>query len=211
MNPVTAADHGWIHTSDTFRLGWEIGYALILARGVAYDQVPRVLGGEPCGTGRGFDAIVGLTLDGGDTAGVVAVPGDGGDWAVILGCTDVLAMRPQVLRTLSTGGRVVAHSGNGGKPMDFFHWYEDGECRAEFECPGGWDGSAPDSLLPLMREVGCAVDEDHEQDYLTEKAAVVALAERLTGVRLTEELLCDTDYLLIRSREGFGDGSADAP
>lgn len=120
MTSVTAADYGWIRTSDTFRLGGEIGYALILARGLTYEQVLRALGAEPSGTGKGFNPIVDATLEGGDViAGVATVRGDGGDWALLLGCTDVLAMRPQVLRALSTGGRAVAHSGNGGKPLDF--------------------------------------------------------------------------------------------
>ncbi len=59
--------------------------------------------------------------------------------------------------TLSEGGRVVAHSNNGGKPISLFHWFEDGEVV---------DG----------------------------KAAVLALAERLTGIRVTEFLLEDATY-----------------
>ncbi|MFF0110918.1 DUF6461 domain-containing protein [Streptomyces hirsutus] len=35
-------------------------------------------------------------------------------------------MRPRFLQTLSTDGRAVVHSSNGGKPIHLFHWYEDG-------------------------------------------------------------------------------------
>jgi benzoyl-CoA reductase/2-hydroxyglutaryl-CoA dehydratase subunit BcrC/BadD/HgdB len=49
-----------------------------------------------------------------------------------------------------------------------------------------------------MREVGFALsdDEGETSERVDTKAAVFALAERLTGVRVTEELLRDAEYQL---------------
>ncbi|MER6200600.1 DUF6461 domain-containing protein [Streptomyces sp. NPDC001586] len=77
--------------------------------------------------------------------------------------------------------------------MDFFHWYEDGELRTTFEWPADRTGSTPDALNAVMRELGLnpTGDEDPEVDR---KAAVLALTERLTGVRVTEALLREAAY-----------------
>lgn len=204
MSSVTAADFGWIRTSDVFGLGLEVGYTLTLARGVSPERALEAMGAEPRGAGVGIDPIVEGTQElfmadawaESCIAGVATLPGDGGPWALILTFDGGIAMRPRFLEALSAGSRAVMHSSNGGKPMHFFHWYEDGVPRTEFEWFTDRSGSTPDELLPLMRDVGCDLDDDSDTDVYDDKAAVLALAERLTGVRLTEELLRTTDYLL---------------
>ncbi|MGW0664172.1 DUF6461 domain-containing protein [Streptodolium elevatio] len=202
MSSVTAADYGCIRTSETFGLGLEFGYTLILVQGLGPAQVVDALRAEPSGAGRGIDPIVQAALDGWDTVGVVAVPGDDGPWALVLTVTDELAMRPRLLEPLSLGRRMVMHSSNGGKPMHYFFWYEDGVLRTWFEWAADRSGSTPDDLVPLMREVGCDLEDELDLDVYDERAAVLALAERLTGVRITEDLLRDAEYQLVRVPDG---------
>jgi hypothetical protein len=77
---------------------------------------------------------------------------------------------------------------------------EDGELRTTFEGPSSRDGSSPDELVPLLREVGFPLTSEGEHDEnapaVDGKAAVLALAERLTGIRVTESLLQDATYEL---------------
>ncbi|MFD9477331.1 DUF6461 domain-containing protein [Streptomyces nojiriensis] len=51
-----------------------------------------------------------------------------------------------------------------------------------------------DELNVLMREVGLDPTGDEDPD-VGRKAAVLALTGRLTGVRVTEKLLADAEYL----------------
>ena len=75
---------------------------------------------------------------------------------------------------------------------DLFLWYEDGTLRTSFEplFPTDRDGSTPDELVEMMAAAGFDLqeDEDDKDDPLTIEPAF-ALAERLTGVHLTPELL----------------------
>jgi hypothetical protein len=82
--------------------------------------------------------------------------------------------------------------------MHFFHWYEDGELRTTFEWHTTRSGSTPDALNSVMREVGYVLsdDEDETTEDVDTKAAAFALAERLTGVRVTEDLLQHAEYHL---------------
>lgn len=94
----------------------------------------------------------------------------------------------------------MAHSTNGGKPIDLFYWFEDGELRTTFEGASSRDGSTPEELIPLLREVGFPLTLEGEHDEgapdVDRKAAVLALAERLTGIRVTESLLQNATYEL---------------
>jgi hypothetical protein len=123
-------------------------------------------------------------------------PGTGGDWTLVLQFDGGVGMRPRFLEALSAAGRAVTHSNNGGAPIDLFHWYEAGELRTSFEWPIDKYCSTPDEPVPLMREIGFDLTEDGTGPSTDTKAAVLALAERLTGVRLTEELRKDAGYHL---------------
>lgn len=110
-------------------------------------------------------------------------------------------MRSRFLKALTDGGCAVVLSSNGGKPMHFFHWYEDGELRTTFEWHTARHGSTPDALNSAMREVGYTLSDDEDgtsetSERVDTKAAAFALAERLTGVRVTEELLQGAEYQL---------------
>ncbi|MFD8980545.1 DUF6461 domain-containing protein [Streptomyces sp. NPDC059564] len=204
MNTATAADYGWIRSaSSAFAYALECGYTMTLVGGVAPEDAFTMAGAAPGGVCRGLDALIErhvALLDESDAwpesflTGAFTVATATRYWTVVLEFGGALGMRSGFLGPLSNGTRVVSHSSNGGKPMDFFHWYENGELRTTFEWPADRTGRTPDDLNGLMREVGLdpSGDEDPAIDH---KAAVLALTERLTGVRLTEELLRDTTYL----------------
>lgn len=207
MTSVTAQDYAWIRSSPVFRTALEGGYGLTLVRGVSPSDVLRAIGAEPQGTCTGVDALIEQHMDQRDAtdyrddsfiAGAFTVPGTDGNWTLVLQFDGGVGMRPRFLEALSADGRAVAHSTNGGAPIDLFHWYEAGELRTSFEWPTGRYGSTPDDLVPVMREIGFDLteDEDGSGPSTDTKAAVLALAERLTGVRLTEELLKDAEYHL---------------
>ncbi|MEU0742662.1 DUF6461 domain-containing protein [Streptomyces sp. NPDC006134] len=210
MNLVTAHDYAWIRTSPLFRHMLEGGYTLTLIRGRDPREVLRAMKAEPRGTGEGTaglieadDAHRAEVDDYGDdsyVAGAFSAPGENGDWTLVLGFDGGLGITAPCVEELSKGGRVVAHSTNGGKPIHLFHWFEDGELRTTFEGPSSRDGSTPDELVPLLREVGFPLTSGGEHDEsapdVDRKAAVLALAERLTGVRVTESLLQNARYEL---------------
>jgi hypothetical protein len=208
MTSVTARDYAWIRSSPLFRYALEVGYTLTLVRGVAPREVLQVMEAEPQGTCTVADALIERQDELGDPAdywdesfiaGAFTIPGKGGDWTLVLNVGDGgMGMQSRFLEALSDGGRAVVHSSNGGKPMHFFHWYEDGELRTTFEWPTARAGSTPDALNSVMREVGFELSDDavETSERVDTKAAVFALAERLTGVRVTEEVLRDAEYQL---------------
>ncbi len=188
------------------------GYGLALVRGIAPTDVLRVMEAEPKGTGEGLDALVEEHLehraatdywDDSFIAGAFTVPGTDGEWTLVFDLNGGVGMS-RFMPSLSQNGRAVSHSTNGGAPIDLFDWCEDGELRTGFEWPTNRYGSTPDELVPVMREIGFDLtegeDEDEDEDEggtgpgTDTKAAVLALTEYLTGVRLTEELLKNAEY-----------------
>ncbi|MFI6435295.1 DUF6461 domain-containing protein [Streptomyces sp. NPDC050759] len=211
MNSVTAHDYAWIHTSPLFRHMMASGYTLTLIRGRTPREVLRAMEAEPQGTGEGTAGLIEADdahrdevdydyWDESYIAGAFSAPGENGDWTLVLAFDGGLGIAAQCVETLSKGGRVVAHSTNGGKPIHLFHWFEDGELRTTFEDPLSRDGTTPDALVPLLRDVGFPLTSEGEHDEsapdVDRKAAILALAERLTGIRVTESLLQDATYQL---------------
>ncbi|WP_405406891.1 DUF6461 domain-containing protein [Streptomyces sp. NBC_01104] len=203
MSPSTAADYGWIRSSSSlFTYALEFGYTLTLVRGVPPTEVLRRAGAVPRDAVSGLAALIEEhteVLFGHETwpesfvAGAFTVPGECGDWTLALEFGGDLGTRPAIMEALSAGTRAVSHSRNGGKPMHFFHWYEDGELRTTFESAAYRSGSTPDELTAVMREVGLNPTGDQDPG-VDGKAAVFALTERLTGVRVTEDLLAEAVY-----------------
>ncbi|MFG2873816.1 DUF6461 domain-containing protein [Streptomyces sp. NPDC048337] len=203
MTSATAADYGWIRSSTSpFRYALEAGYTLTLVRGVSPAELFRIAGAEPGDPCHGLEELIEqhseLLDDSGDwpesfLTGAFTVPGSDGQWTLALEFGGELGMRESLMEALSSGTRAVSHSSNGGKPMDFFHWYEDGVLRTTFEWAAHRTGSTPDDLNAVMRELGLNPDGDPVPGTDT-KAAVLALTERLTGVRVTADLLANSVY-----------------
>lgn len=201
MTSAAAADYAWIRTPSLFAFALDVGYAVTLVRGVTPGEVLARAGAEArrvCAGGDELTAAYGdFAEDGGlydsSLVGAFTLPGEGGDWTLVLELGGDSAMTPRLRAELSAGTRVVAHTGNGGKPLHFFHWYEDGELRTSFEGHLHRTGATPDALNADLADLGLDPDGDPAPGTDT-KAAVLALTERLTGVRLTEGTLAAADY-----------------
>lgn len=206
MPAPTAADYGWIrHSSPLFAYGMEIGYTMTLVRGPAPAELIARVAAEPLGTCHGSAELIRKNNefldDCGDwpesfLVGVCAVRDENGEpWSLAVDFGGDLGSRPSLMEPLSAGTRAVTHSSNGGKPMDFFHWYENGELRTTFEHPATRDGTTPAALNDVLADLGLDPHGDGDPG-VDRKAAVLALAERLTDVRVTEELLQDAEFEL---------------
>jgi hypothetical protein len=194
----TAADYAWVgqwidEVSET--------YCLTLARGLTPELLLDRLGTHiwaPSGTStemslRSFDG-----WDGSRLIGATTVHGADADWALGLELISFLGVTPAAIVPLSAGTRVVSHHRDLSSVQDFY-WAEDGDIRLFFqsESPAWREGSTPDALTAEMRLAGFDLREGAERDEETDvkTEATFALAEHLTGVRLTSELLNESVYL----------------
>ncbi|WP_262402355.1 DUF6461 domain-containing protein [Actinomadura sp. CNU-125] len=194
----TATDYRWI---SEYRELLE-GYCAVLVRGITVQQFLRDMQAEPLGELSGYAALEERSTEvfaeyrrnrsGGRRylIGAASVPGDQGEWVLGLEVHGALGVRDHLVAPLARGTRLVSHFRNVNAD-DRFCWYEDGELRTSFEpmLPIHRAGSAPDGLVESMAEVGFELRgwDDREPSLHTE--AAFALAERLTGVRVTAELL----------------------
>jgi hypothetical protein len=207
---AVAADYAWIEAEEDE--GLFSAYCLTLVRGVTPQEFMDRLGARIM-----FDA---LELGGEFTdlsfqywgephhgnvqfIGATTVAGDGGDWTLAVEVNGHLGVTPPVVVPVSAGTRLVSHRYNGGNAFGSFYWIEDRDVRLHFEplfaCDR--DGSTPDALLEDMKQIGFDLAEDPEDIGPTTTAAF-ALAERLTGVRVTAAMLDDAVFLCGTAADG---------
>jgi hypothetical protein len=198
---ATAADYAWFEESFP---GLAEAYCLTLVRGLSPPQVLARLGARTNGpyvTGVGRlpsldlgrdEFLVAVTV----VENVPDVPdasADARSWALAVEPGGRLGVTEEAIVPLSAGTRLVSHSSGAGGP-DRFCWLEDGEVRAWFEppAPGRREGGAAGTLREAMRSAGFDVEGDGSGFSV---AAAFALAEHLTGVRVTPELLRESSFL----------------
>ncbi|NRQ32486.1 hypothetical protein HII36_11640 [Nonomuraea sp. NN258] len=214
---ATAADYRWFY--DRFPSLWE-AYCITLVKGLAPEDVVTRLDARTEDVVARFsdwfdDVPSGMSFDDLDNA-AYAGPGPYGGWpGHFFGATDVggwclivepngfMGSRPKIIKPLSAGTRLVSHFSN-VNAVQRFYWAEDGEIRLGFEPPFAADrhGSDPDGALEAMRRAGldlaCGVRSCtifFLDDTATQIGAVFALAENLTGLKLTAGLLEESTYL----------------
>lgn len=195
---TTAADYAWFH--ERFPDLAE-AYCLTLVRGLTPADLLSRIGARPEPGLTRLDAMFEPSLRLWDAdapasgrellIGVTTVPGS--DWALGIESNGFLGVTEEVTVPLSAGSTVVSHYRNfnaGGS----FYWIQDGEIRLHFDPidPTWREGTSPDALVAVMRQVGFDLDEDGETEHPAE--ASLALAEYLTGVRVTAELLEESTY-----------------
>ena len=200
---ATAADYAWVDEEDPAIFE---AYCLTLARGLAPAEFLSRLGASPEAPRSGITALYEPSYDvwadnerraAHDDVrlfiGVTAVPGAGGDWALGVEINGYLGVTPEAIVPLSAGTRVVSHYRN-VNAVQRFYWVEDGDIRLHFEPlePAYRDGSTPDALVDVMREAGFDLRED--TDFEDTTGATFALADRLTGVRVTMDLLEEASF-----------------
>lgn len=98
-------------------------------------------------------------------------------------------MTHSLIERVSLGTRLVAHFRN-INAVDHFFLVDDGDVRLTFEplFAGHRFGSDPEGHIELMRAVGFHVAAGDEE-YEGHTEATFALAEEMTNVRLTPDLL----------------------
>lgn len=193
---ATAADFTWF--DDRFP-GLAEAYCITLVRGMAPEELlERLRATDPIHL-KGAESLVEPAYDAwdvhdGDRLFIAAA--QVGDWVLAIEPNGYLGTLDQVILPLSQGTRLVSHFRN-VNAVDHFHWCEDGDLRLHFEplFPFSRDGSDPDGLEPVMRQVGFDLSDKDDRQYQLNTEAAFALAEHLTGVRLTPELLEIAEFL----------------
>ena len=116
-----------------------------------------------------------------------------------------VGVSPPVMGPVTAGRTAVSHY-RGGHGVTNFHWYVNGEVATQFEPfqPSGRGGTHPDVLVPLMQSIGgFALNPDDWDDGddswldLPHDQATFALAEALTAIPITLDLLSQSTYLSI--------------
>ena len=189
---ATAADYAWFDEHCEDLAG---AYCLTLVQGLTPEQVVDRLGGRDTVRLTGLRELVAHQRDARGVA-VTAVAG----WALIVEVGGTLGVTDEVAVALSAGTTLVSHFRN-VDAVDRFLFVCDGDVRLDFEpmFPTTREGSDPDGLLREMEQAGFDLADEDVDDLddleFVHSEAAFALAERLTGVRLTAELLNSAAYL----------------
>ncbi|WP_329179657.1 DUF6461 domain-containing protein [Streptomyces decoyicus] len=193
---ATAADYAWL---DEDLPGLTEAYCLTLVRGLTPEEVLRRIGARGELRITGVEELAAPAYDAWDEydgermfVGVTSV----GDWALMMEYNGYLGVTDEVSVPLSRGTRLVSHFRN-VNALDHFDWIEDGDIRVTFEplFANQRHGSAPDSLVEEMRGAGFDLGDSGDRSYELHTEAAFALAERLTGVRLSTEVLSSATFL----------------
>jgi hypothetical protein len=181
---MTVSDYGWLESDE--RPGAWMGEAscFTFVRGISVEEVVA---------SAGFETVEDLDLsDDPDAAerladeGIAVFVADNG-WTVVYqdnGFPDQFANA--ILASSAVEQGVVAFW-NVNSVTEFSYW-EAGTLVASFDFPDDRHGSEPDRLLADMRDLGLVPDEEEGfVDLLYAK--LMALAERITGVRLGPNFL----------------------
>ncbi|MEV4251409.1 DUF6461 domain-containing protein [Streptosporangium canum] len=138
--------------------------------------------------------------------GAVAV----GDWVLLVEANGSLGVTDEIIMPLSAGTRLVSHFYLDIKCMDYFHWIEDGKTRfdylhqdgyshwikngkiqPEFPHQEGYSEEMPDELAETMKRIDSVYPEFTDPH----EGPAFLLAERLTGITMTPQLLEESTYL----------------
>jgi hypothetical protein len=118
-----------------------------------------------------------------------------GNWALAVEPDGVLGTTESRMRSVSEATRLISHSRD-ASAVGRFCWLENGSARLCFDplFPARRSGAEAHDFVDLMRDVGFNVDGEDEYREATHAEAAFALAEELTGVRITPELLDEAPY-----------------
>ncbi|MCI3275813.1 DUF6461 domain-containing protein [Streptomyces cylindrosporus] len=122
-----------------------------------------------------------------------------GGWSVLVEVNGYLGVTSAAVRPLSRGRTVVAHH-RSVDALDHFIWLADGELILGFEplFPYRREGSRAEAFAPRMRESGFLLCPGQDLDHQHTEAAF-ALAERITGIRLTADTLDSLEFVCGRA------------
>jgi hypothetical protein len=190
---TTAADYLWFE--EDFPDLAE-AYCFTLVHELNPSEILRRLDGRPepalTGTTAAFEAAFDLSRSD-PTRQLIAMTSIG-PWTLMIEPNGYLGVTEESALPASAGTKWVSHFTN-VNAQDSFLWAEDTIMRLFFEpmFPDERWGTAPDEHLDLMHRIGFHFGEEEPETDLSPQAAF-ALAEHLTGVALTPELLHETTF-----------------
>jgi hypothetical protein len=195
----TAADYGWLEKQYQHLME---AYCVTLVRGLSPDALLEALGAEPGERMTGVAELSGPSFDDWESDGWFVAVASVGDWSLMVEHNGFVGVGPETMLPVSRGRTVVSHYRN-VNAVDHFYWFEDGTTRLHFEplFPHHRDGSHPDELLAAMRESGFDLSDEDDAGLDGHTEAAFALAERITGVRLTPELFASAEFVCGRVPE----------
>jgi hypothetical protein len=194
---ATAHDYTW------FTEDFSAEYCITLVRGLTPEEFLTRIGADVEPGSRDAEELESLCFDdefeGGFhrlPIGATTVTGDGGHWALGVEWNGYAGVTEALIRPASVGTRIVSHFRN-VNAVDHFQWYEDGELRLSFEPLFAHSRSGPDAdtVTEQMRESGFDLRAGKDRSYALHTEACFALAERLTGVQLTADVLKEAEFL----------------
>jgi hypothetical protein len=187
-------DYGWFEDH-----GAALDSCLTFVKGRDADAVIRVLGGEIIEKINGvsdmyeqapFDVAAVTELDGG---------------VLIAEAFSMAGLDDTVVAALSAGGATVATVYHSQANDARFIWAADGVIRSDFDYGSAWyrEGSDPDGLLDVITTLGFNLTEDDPDglDFTVDEdasARAFALVQYLTGMRLTETVMIEKEFALVR-------------
>ncbi|MGV9311078.1 DUF6461 domain-containing protein [Streptomyces sp. NPDC003691] len=205
----TAADYAWFQR-DFASLA--VAYCFTLVRGLTPAEAVSRLGGRLGAEGEPPDPGITVVEEAAhayhrrvDGAHELIAVTTLGPWTLLIEPNGYLGCLEERALPASAGAVWVSHYRNVNAVSSFL-WAEDGELRLHFDplFPEDRMGAAPDALVDEMRRIGFATEaadegaDDGYDDDFDETApcseGAFALAEHLTGVAVTPELLRDTVF-----------------
>ncbi len=187
---ATSSDYRWIADSNLWPLG---AYCLTFVRALPPCEVLDRLHVQDRVRIQGAGAIIEPASDAwvaheGRQLFVAVTQADG--WSVMFEENGFIGVTRSLMAAVSKGTSTVGHFRN-VNAFDQFLWLEDGEVALYFEplFPSRREGTRADEVVPEMRSAGFDLREGEERTFEGHTAAAFALAERITGVRVTPELL----------------------
>jgi hypothetical protein len=180
-------DYAWFANS-----GLAEAYSFIFVRGLTPEQLVTRMGGRA-------EDFSWMTLDGSIDAGscydyrteFVAVT-TVGDWAFVAQYNSWLGADDEFLVPLSTGTRLVSLYRLDIKGLEEFRFVEDGAVRFSFWAQEGYSEEVPDELVETMKQIHHVYGNDAYELY---QGPGLVLIERLTGIKLTGQILEGSSYL----------------
>lgn len=175
-------DYAWFSGSSLAE-----AFSFIFVRGLTPEELVARMGGRA-------EDFTWMTLDESIHAGsrhdykteFVAVTSVGG-WAFVAQYNSWLGSNDDVTVPLSAGTSLVSLYRLDIKGLEDFRWIEDGEIRFAFRAQDGYSEDVPAELAETMESI------DDDWDLHTGPGLV--LIERITGIRLTPEILDESRFL----------------
>ncbi|WP_283135025.1 DUF6461 domain-containing protein [Rhizohabitans arisaemae] len=179
-------DYAWFADSSLAE-----AYSFIFVRGLTPEQLVARMGGRAADFSR---TTLNESIDAGSyynyKTQFVAVTSVG-DWAFVAQHNSWLGADDKFTVPLSAGTRLVSLYRLDIKGLEDFRWVEDGEIRFGFWAQEGYSEKVPDELVETMKQI----DHDYGKNHDLYQGPGLVLIERLTGIKLTPQILEGSTYL----------------